>query len=143
MGALSLPGEDIAKSVVGLVKDGIDKIWPDPAEADAAKLGKLQALIGESVETLKARVSVIVAEASGTGLKANWRPITMLCFVGILMNNYVVFPYISLFGGHAVMIDVPENLWELIKLGMGGYVVGRSVEKVMPGVVDAVKAYKK
>jgi hypothetical protein len=30
-------------------------------------------------------------------------------------------------------------LWEIVKIGLGGYVVGRSVEKVAPQIVAALK----
>ena len=32
-----------------------------------------------------------------------------------------------------------EEAWYLLQLGLGGYVVGRSVEKVVPSVMDAMK----
>jgi hypothetical protein len=30
-------------------------------------------------------------------------------------------------------------LWEIVRLGLGGYVVGRSAEKILPQVVSALK----
>ena len=53
----------------------------------------------------------------------------MLCFVAIIANNYLLFPYIQLFGGSAVKLDIPPDMWDLLKLGIGGYIAGRSVEK--------------
>ena len=78
---------------------------------------------------------IIQAETkSDSWMAKNWRPITMLVFVFIIANNYIFFPYITLFGGKAVALKIPPDLWELLKIGLGGYVVGRSVEK-------SVKAY--
>ena len=54
----------------------------------------------------------------------------MLVIIAIIANNYIFFPYLSAFGiEQAVMLDLPEQLWGLIKIGVGGYVVGRSGEK--------------
>ena len=88
-------------------------------------------------ETLtKTQGAIIEAEAKGDSwLQRSWRPITMLVFVFIIANNYILFPYISLFGGTATSLDIPPDMWDLLKLGLGGYVVGRSAEKM-------VKAYK-
>jgi len=79
---------------------------------------------------------IIQAEANGEGwLQRNWRPITMLTFVFIIANNYILYPYITLFGGKAITLTIPPDMWGLLKLGLGGYVVGRSIEK-------SIKVYK-
>ena len=79
---------------------------------------------------------IIQSEANGEGwLQRNWRPITMLTFVFIIANNYILYPYITLFGGKAITLDIPPDMWGLLKLGLGGYVVGRSIEK-------SIKVYK-
>ena len=80
---------------------------------------------------------VVVAEAkSEHWVTSAWRPITMLSFTAIVVNNYILAPYIDLFFGTSVLLEVPEQLWSLLKIGLGGYVVGRSAEK-------CVKEYKK
>jgi len=88
-------------------------------------------------ETLtKTQGAIIEAEAKGDSwLQRSWRPITMLIFVFIIANNYILFPYISLFGGTATALDIPPDMWDLLKLGLSGYVIGRSAEKI-------VKTYK-
>jgi hypothetical protein len=74
---------------------------------------------------------VVVAEArSEHWLTSAWRPITMLVFVAIVANNYILAPYVDLFFGSGLQLDVPAPMWDLIKIGLGGYVVGRSAEKV-------------
>ena len=121
--------------VAALISSGIailDKVLPDPvarAEAQALLL-KLQNE-GELKE-IEAAMGVIVAEAkSEHWIVAAWRPITMLTFTAIVANNYILYPYLSLFWESAPMLDLPESLWDLLKIGLGGYVVGRSAEKVM------------
>lgn len=51
-------------------------------------------------------------------------------FVSIVFNNYILAPYVGLFApGYRLILDTPPDLWALIKIGLGGYVVGRSAEK--------------
>ena len=68
---------------------------------------------------------------SGNWLTANWRPVTMLTFVAIIANNYLLYPYLALFFTNAPMLVIPPDMWELLKIGLGGYVVGRSAEKIV------------
>ena len=85
---------------------------------------------------IEQKASIIRAEAQGDSwIQKSWRPITMLVFVFIIANNYILFPYISLFGGKATALAIPPDMWSLLKIGLSGYVVGRSVEK-------SIKYYK-
>ena len=85
---------------------------------------------------LQVSAGIITAEAKSEHfLVAAWRPITMLVFVFIIANNYIIYPYLSLFWGNAPSLTIPPDMWDLLKLGIGGYTVGRTLEK-------SVKAYK-
>ena len=57
----------------------------------------------------------------------------MMCLFGLIVaNNYIVFPYLQNFmPDSAVLLPIPQDLWALLKLGIGGYVVGRSGEKIV------------
>jgi len=110
----------------------IDKFFPDPAEAAKQKLNlfELQQK-GELVE-MEAAMQVITAEAKSEHfLVAAWRPITMLTFVFIIANNYILYPYLSLFWEAAPTLAIPPDRWDLLKIGIGGYVAGRTGEKMM------------
>jgi hypothetical protein len=50
-------------------------------------------------------------------------------FVFIVANNYIIAPYAQALSGASVSLPTPPDLWALIKIGLGGYVVGRSAEK--------------
>ena len=90
--------------------------------------GKIELIIARLTEL---QASVVIAEMkSGAWLAQNWRPITMLTFVAIIANNYILYPYLALFWNDAPMLEIPPDMWGLLKIGLGGYVVGRSVEKV-------------
>jgi hypothetical protein len=100
-------------------------------ELKPEQMAELERIAGDlEARTLEAQSSIVVAEAKGHWLQRNWRPMLMLLFGVIVANNYVVYPYLSMFTDKAVMLPIPEDLWDLLKLGVGGYIVGRSAEKV-------------
>ena len=41
-----------------------------------------------------------------------------------IANNYIIVPIFN-----TTPAEIPPDMWDLLKLGVGGYVVGRSVEK--------------
>ena len=74
---------------------------------------------------------VVVAEAkSEHWITSAWRPIVMLMFAVMIGNNFIIAPYLDAFFGTSVMFDMPDQAWSLLSVGLGGYVVGRSGEKI-------------
>lgn len=85
-------------------------------------------------EWVKAQRDVIVAEASGASwLQRNWRPILMLFFAVVIGSVVWTGGYIN---GRELNQEFVLEILGIIKLGLGGYVIGRSVEKVAPSVAD-------
>lgn len=111
----------------------LGKLIPDPqARADAQiKLVQMQQT-GDLAE-LQAAVSVITAEASGNWLQRSWRPLMMLFFAGLVGARW--------FGYSAPNMSEAEvlELWSIVKIGIGGYTIGRSVEKVAPSIAQALQ----
>jgi holin (3TMs family) len=66
---------------------------------------------------------------SESWLQKSWRPILMLSIVGILINKYLFIPYLHAFSKIRIDVFIPEAFFDLLMIGVGGYVVGRSVEK--------------
>ena len=93
-----------------------------------------------STAVIESQSKIIQAEAnSGSWLAQNWRPITMLIFVVIIANNYIIYPYLSMFTDKATMLQIPDDMWSLLKIGLGGYVIGRSVEQSVKAYVQGKK----
>ena len=91
----------------------------------------------EIIALIEAEAKVLSAEMGGhSWLQRNWRPIIMLMFGFIIFNNYILFPYLSLFFEQAPILEIPAPMWGLLKIGIGGYILGRSAEQV-------VRTYKK
>lgn len=82
-------------------------------------------------EQLKQKAAIIMAETkSESWITRNWRPITMLTFLGLVVLDQTGM----------LAFRLADEAWSLLQIGLGGYVVGRSVEKVVPAVTGALKA---
>jgi hypothetical protein len=93
---------------------------------------------------IDAQASVIKAEAeSESWLASNWRPLTMMTFLVLIVNKWTGLSIVL--GWPQVFIDsaIEQRLWDCITLGLGGYVVGRSLEKIAPSVAEALGNMKK
>ena len=109
-------------SLAEKVTDVVDKFVPDRDSA-----AKLKAAITEKV--VEAQSKIIVAEAQGSWLQRHWRPLTMLVFVYIIFNNYILAQYMIALGVKFPILPIPGGMWNLLTVGIGGYVMGRSWEK--------------
>ncbi|MBT3360629.1 MAG: hypothetical protein HN403_13475 [Rhodospirillales bacterium] len=116
--------------LIGGIFGVIDKAVPDKDEAARIKSKLQEMVLTGQIKEIEAAAQIIVAEASGDSwLQRNWRPLLMCLFGLIVANNYVLAPYILLFMGIDIELGIPPDMWDLLKLGVGGYVLGRSVEK--------------
>lgn len=81
-------------------------------------------------ELLKSKTEIITAEAKGQSwLQRMWRPITMMTFLVLVVADS--------FG--LLATPLADEAWTLLQIGLGGYVAGRSVEKVAPMMKDAMR----
>lgn len=118
-----------------IVGKAIDKIFPDTEKRDMAKLEIMGELQKQAGEIEKAAASIINTEAASKHwLAANWRPLTMLVFVCLIVARWL--------GWTADNMSEAEylELYDLMKIGLGGYVVGRSAEKIAPALIDKLKS---
>jgi hypothetical protein len=81
----------------------------------------LAKVIDYESQLLESKTKIITAEATGQSwLQRNWRPITMLTFLVLVVLDSFGF----------LANPLAEEAWVLLQIGLGGYVAGRSVEKV-------------
>lgn len=93
-----------------------------------------EALIANQAQIEAAAAKVIEAEAAGESwLQRNWRPLTMMVFVGLIVAKWIGWT------APGVSEALELRLLGLIEIGLGGYVIGRSVEKVAPVIASALK----
>ena len=81
-------------------------------------------------QLLNAKAKIITAEAQGgSWIQKSWRPITMLTFLVLVV--------LDSFGLLAFRLS--GEAWTLLQIGLGGYVVGRSAEKIAPKVTEMMR----
>lgn len=81
-------------------------------------------------ELMRSKADVIKAEAQGQSwLQRTWRPITMLTFLLLVV--------LDSFG--LLAFRLAEQAWTLLQIGLGGYVIGRSAEKIVPKVAESLQ----
>ena len=135
---IALPG--IAQVAAGLLKpivDLIDDLHTSEEEKAQLRLGLAAAqiefagrVLDYEARMIEAQSSIIRAEANGRSwIQRSWRPITMLTFLGLVVcDAFGLLPF-----------RLAGEAWTLLQLGLGGYVMGRSAEKVAPVVASALK----
>ncbi|MBN2566117.1 MAG: hypothetical protein JXB46_10445 [Candidatus Eisenbacteria bacterium] len=124
--------------IVGKIAGSVaERIFPDP-ENELKRVELQQALqaavLERTSEIEKAAAEVVKAEAQGQNwLQRAWRPITMLVFVGLIVARWLGWSAPNLTEAEAL------KLWDIVEIGLGGYVIGRTAEKVLPGLVNSLK----
>jgi hypothetical protein len=84
------------------------------------------ACIDYESKLLESRSRIIDTEAKGESwLQRNWRPLLMCICMFIIFTNYVLVPFF-----HIPPAILDDHIWSLMEMGVGGYVAGRSLEKI-------------
>jgi len=123
---------------IGEIGDAADKNFTSKEEKleHYAKIQEL--MVGLQRQLMNIKQSIILAEVNGNKLQRNWRPILMLAFGFVVVYDSVAAPLLTYYW-HVPRFALAPEFWETIKLSMGGYVIGRSAEKVVPPVAGSVK----
>ncbi len=89
----------------------------------------------------QAQSNIIIAEAQGQSwLQRNWRPVMMLTFGFIVLWNHALAPIFAwLFDAVLPELTLPGGLWTTIQIGIGGYIGGRSLEKITDSIMSRKK----
>jgi|TARA_R110000744_G_scaffold380286_1_gene500554 hypothetical protein len=110
--------------IAGALFKSIDKVIDNKGDAEKLKANIQQRIMAGELAELEGAAKIIQAEAQGGFLQRNWRPIMMLVFAGLMVAHW--------FGLTAPNIpeSVQNSLLNIIMIGIGGYTVGRSGEKI-------------
>lgn len=80
---------------------------------------------------MEANASAVKAEATGhSWMQRNWRPITMLTFLALIV--------LDTFG--LLTFRLSADAWLVLQIGLGGYAIGRSLEKTAPAIAKAISS---
>ncbi len=125
---------DPISAVLGIGGKLIDRLWPDPEQRAQAQIALMELAQKGELSELVERASIIKAEAqSEHWLAATWRPVLMLTFGALIVARWLGYSAPNL------SPDEVLKLWDIVELGIGGYVIGRSAEKIVPSIADAMR----
>lgn len=127
-------GPAILAAVLPALRDVFDRAFPDPIERAKVESQATLAILDAETRMRDAAASVLVAEIKGESwLQRSWRPIIMLTFAALIAARW--------FGIAAPGLSEAEylKLWGIVEFGLGGYVLGRSAEKIAGEIAPALK----
>lgn len=137
-------GLSLAEAIVGVFSKCLDKFVVDKDKREEWLSTLRTELLNNEKEIIAASSENVLAEIKGESwLQRNWRPILMMVGVFVVFNNFILAPYIHAFTGFDLMLNVdthsiPPQLWDLLQVGMGGYIMGRSAEKIAAQIAPAI-----
>lgn len=137
---MALPVALVLNMVTGLMNGPINKALDAFVKDQELKRkleselqGKLAEHLGKSAELEQA---IVLAEIkSEHWLTRSWRPILMLTLLGFVVFVGLVIPLLDAVMGAPVAFNprwqtLPPQFWDFLSIGIGGYIGGRTLEKV-------------
>ena len=138
-----ISGKGVVSKAFGVLRNSVDAMVfskEEKAAVDIEKkkiqieLTKAEAEITASLA--EAQKSVLVAEITGhSWFQRNWRPISMIVFLFLIVADVVGWLTLGCkeySNGECTEFD--ENkvryIYHVFQIGLGGYVIGRSAEKI-------------
>ena len=117
-------------SAVATLLNSIINEFPTPEQKANAQQAVAQMYLNGQLQAMTTQAGIITAEANSSNkLTSSWRPMLMYIFMAVIANNYIIAPYLQAMFHFGLQLTVPPDMWDLLKLGVGGYVMGRTVEK--------------
>ncbi len=124
---------DGASKLVDSIGKTVDGIVTSDDERMKAKSAITSLVTGFFEKMASMQKEVIMAEASGSWLQRSWRPVLMLGFGFIVMYSKFLAPAFGL-----PNTELEPDFWQLLRIGIGGYVIGRSAEKLGGKLADNI-----
>ena len=121
----------------------IDKLIPDPAQKAAAQLELMKAERDGQLDEIRTSLSAIIAEAQSSDPYTSRARPSFLYVVYILILWCIPMGVLAIFNPEAAaafavgvkswLESIPEHLWTVFGFVMGGYIGGRTLEKLKGG----------
>jgi len=128
----------IARAIIG---PALDQVFGLIRDYQAKKLSEAElreklaeAVMDSAAKIARQQAGVIEAEARGESwLQRNWRPMVAVSFAGVLLFYAIVLPIaVDWFGAPPVRVGDQLLGWimQTVMIALGGYIGGRTIEKV-------------
>lgn len=117
----------LLSGLVGDIGGIINSLSISSTEKKELETKVTQVVYSYAGELAQQQAEIVMKETQGNWLQRSWRPLVMLAFaVVVLLGTVVDIPY----------LENDSKFWNLIEIGLGGFVVGRSIEgagRLLPG----------
>lgn len=117
----------LLSGLVGDIGGIINSLSISSTEKKELETKMTQVVYSYAGELTQQQAEIVMKETQGNWLQRSWRPLVMLAFaVVVLLGTVVDIPY----------LENDSKFWNLIEIGLGGFVVGRSIEgagRLLPG----------
>jgi Holin of 3TMs, for gene-transfer release len=142
-----LPVGLIVSLVTGVMNGPVSKVL-DALIKDQELRRKLQSELEAKLtehlgKTQELEQAIVLAEIkSEHWLTRSWRPILMLTLLGFIVFVGLVIPLLDFLTGAPVSFNprwqaLPPQFWDFLSIGVGGYIGGRTLEKVAAQVLPS------
>lgn len=109
----------LLSGLVGDIGGIINSLSISSTEKKELETKMTQVVYSYAGELTQQQAEIVMKETQGNWLQRSWRPLVMLAFAGVVLLGTVVdIPY----------LENDSKFWNLIEIGLGGFVVGRSIE---------------
>ena len=114
-------GMKLLSSLVSEIGSVVNNLSVSSQEKKQIEADLIAAITRQEEALSRSQATIIEAEARGNWLQRSWRPVIMLVFATIVLTGtFCELPILS---------DT-SRFWDLLEIGIGGYVIGRSAEKI-------------
>lgn len=117
----------LLSGLVGDIGGIINSLSISSTEKKELETKMTQVVYSYAGELTRQQAEIVMKETQANWLQRSWRPLVMLAFAGVVLLGTVVdIPY----------LENDSKFWNLIEIGLGGFVVGRSIEgagRLFPG----------
>lgn len=111
----------LLSGLVGEITSVVNTLSVSSKEKKQIEADLIAAVVRQEEALSRSQADIIGAEARGNWLQRSWRPVIMLVFATIVL--------IGTFFDLPILADT-SRFWDLLEIGIGGYVIGRSAEKI-------------
>jgi len=134
-----LPMLNAIAPIAKILFSTIEKSVPDKDLQAKLKSDLQTQLLQSSTQELQAAAKIVEAEAKAGWFASSWRPLLMYVLIFVLVFNYILAPIIKMITGAVIGFELPGDVWTLLQIGLGGYVVGRSGESIARTLANKTK----
>lgn len=120
-------------SLVSAIGETVGRLTLPSREKKQLETELIETIIRHVGEMADKQTSIIRDEASGNWLQRSWRPLVMLtCAAIVIASTFTSSP----------ILDDTSRFWNLLEIGIGGYIVGRGGERIAGTILKAITKTK-